>query len=106
MEELKQANITPVIINNTTRGDLSYDHAINLTNKTTIPETLEIVKHAGGFIGCSSFPSVLAAKCIQPNRVYVKAKPNVREKDGRCYYAPIYRNMILADRFKPGCIAL
>lgn len=72
-KQLKIWNLTGVIINH---GQDTYfpndDIMINLSNKTTILEAIEILKQAKGYIGIDSCLSVLAAQKFDISRLVVK----------------------------------
>ena len=64
------------------------DSLINLTNKTTIKEAIEILKGADGYVGVDSSLSVLAAKLFNYPNLLIKStnKHLINWKD--IYYAP------------------
>lgn len=47
---------------------------INLAQKTTINESIEITKHATAYIGIDSFLSIIAAECLPEANIAIKAE--------------------------------
>lgn len=84
--ELNQ--LTGVVLG-TGKGNVEVpSHAllINLINKTTIAEAIELAKQCYGFIGSASALSVIASKhLVQPNRITVKGHKALKEK---IFYLP------------------
>lgn len=96
--KLKNAGIPAVVVNQSKKATIECEGVIDLSNKTTLLETLEITKKCNGFIGCASFPSVMATKMLPPNKVLVKAKPEIKNRDWVCYYAPFRKNDFIKER--------
>lgn len=71
-------------------GDLVPDSPalVNLSNKTTITEAVEILKGATGYVGIDSSLSVLAAKLFVHPRLLVKSVNHHCYRYAKCYYAP------------------
>jgi len=63
--------------------------AIDLRNKTTICECIEILKASRGYIGVDSFLSVVAAKLFPANKLMVKTLGALCIKARRIYFAPL-----------------
>lgn len=59
---------------------------LNLSNKTTITEAIEITKCARGYIGVDSCLSVIAAKTLKD--IYVKSINSHLDRNKSIYYAP------------------
>ena len=47
---------------------------INLAQKTTINESIELTKNAAAYIGIDSFLSIIAAECIPENNIAIKTE--------------------------------
>lgn len=62
--------------------------AINLMGKVSMPESVEILKHAYGYIGIDTWLSVLAAQLFEPNRLMVKSNNCHIYVYKSLYYAP------------------
>jgi len=81
-------------------------NVVDLSDKLTLFQTLEIVKRAAGFIGCASFPAVLAAQVLTPQWLFVKCNPSVKRFYHWLYYAPQSTNQFcssdLLDLFPHG----
>ncbi len=93
-------NLPCVVVGQGDRSIPSSERIINLINKTTVLEVLEITKKAYSFIGSASFVSVFASKLICPNKILVKSVQSLI--DGywwKCYYAPINDVNILHSKF-------
>lgn len=61
---------------------------VNLVNKTTLPESVEVLKGAKGFFGIDSSMSVLAAKLFDRPNLQVKTRHSQLVRTGHIYYAP------------------
>jgi hypothetical protein len=76
MAYLDRHGLNAVVIN---EGDpMRYPpspRVTDLTNQTSILESIEITKGGKGFIGCASFVSVLAAKLFDEQDVFIKGAP-------------------------------
>jgi hypothetical protein len=62
---------------------------IDLTNRTSIPESVEVLKAAHGFWGVDSWMSVLAAKKFTPEWIYVVSNSGHLVRCRAAYYAPL-----------------
>jgi len=54
--------------------NIDNKNIINLAQKTTINESIEITKNAAAYIGVDSFLSIIATECIPENYIAVKAE--------------------------------
>jgi len=54
--------------------NINHDNIINLTTKTTINESIEIVKKANAFIGVDSFLSIIATEFINKLKIIIKTE--------------------------------
>lgn len=59
---------------------------VDLTNRTTLLEALEITKHASAYFGCSSCFSVLAAQVVDLDLCHVKGHELLRDTWQSFYY--------------------
>lgn len=64
------------------------DSIINLSDKTSIFEGIEIAKKAFGYIGVDSCFSVIAAQVIPAERIYIKSKSRWCYDNLSVYFAP------------------
>lgn len=73
-----------------TGNDSIPDHPrlFNLSNKTTMKESIEILKESRGYFGIDSALSVLAAKLFHAPWLIVKSSNNHLYIHARAYYAP------------------
>lgn len=65
-----------------------YKNIKNLQNKTSILESIEILKGAKGYIGIDSWSSVLAAKLFEEPYLQIKSINNHCYENAEIYYAP------------------
>jgi hypothetical protein len=70
---------------------------IDLSNKLTVLEAIEVTKCAAAFVGCASFPAIVAAKTLPRSRFFVKANHSVRRFFFWFYYAPHDVNDFVTD---------
>lgn len=73
---------------------------INLTNKTSFLESVEILKKASGYIGIDSSLSVLAAKVFSPPHLAIKSNNNHCYIWSAVYYAPQIEQPFLVKGFQ------
>jgi hypothetical protein len=60
-------------------------------------ESIEIVKRAAAFVGCSSFLASIAAKTLDAQALFVKANWSVKRFYYWLYYAPQETNSFITD---------
>ena len=68
---------------------------IDLTNETSLLESVEITKRATKFVGCASCLSVIASKMISEHSLAIKANEMLRRRLWAFYYAPRDNNQFL-----------
>ena len=68
----------------------------DLSDQLSVLDTIEVVKRAAAFVGCASFPSVIAAKTLPRDRLFVKANSSVKRFSFWLYYAPWHTNDFVA----------
>lgn len=85
---LKSKNTSGVIVNS--GNEYIHDHPllINLNNKTTIREAVEVVKAAKGYVGIDSAFSVIATKVCKPENILIKSLNVHCYRWAHIYYAP------------------
>lgn len=71
--------------------------AVDLSDKLTLLETIEVTKRAAGFIGCASFPAVIAAQSLTSDWLFVKSNRSVKRFYFWLYYAPQESNAFVTD---------
>lgn len=54
--------------------NIKHQNILNLSTKTTIDESIEIVKKAHAFIGVDSFLSIIATESIEENKIIIKTE--------------------------------
>ena len=69
----------------------------DFTNMLSVREVVEITKGASMFVGCSSFPAIVAAQTLPAERLFVKAYPAVKKFFYWFYYAPQITNAFVTD---------
>jgi hypothetical protein len=70
---------------------------VDLTGRTDILQSVELVKRAAGYIGIDSWASVVASKTARPGYINVKCRPHARQNRHR-YFAPAATFEWLTDR--------
>lgn len=85
---LIKRNMTAVVLNN--GNEYIPDNAclINLNNKTSFIEAVEVLKKANGYIGIDSSLSVLAAKLFDYPNLMIKSQNDHCYSNKHVYYAP------------------
>jgi ADP-heptose:LPS heptosyltransferase len=77
-----------VVVGNETVGVPYNARIIDLTGKTTLAESIEILKGAAGFVGVASCLSVLAAQLFPPEQLRVKGPGENVQRNRAVYFAP------------------
>lgn len=85
---LKKLGLQGVVLNCGQDWVPESDAVINLANKTTITEAIEILKKSSGYIGIDSSLSVLAAKLFNTEFLQIKSVNDHCYKYAKCYYSP------------------
>ena len=106
---LAAQRVSGVVLNKTGKP-IAWNGAslIDLTNKTTVLEALEITKGAEGFIGCASFISVLASRTMPPLNLFIKGDRLISDgimtyDEYDIFYAPIKtRGLLRGDLLDMG----
>lgn len=88
LRSLQATNIFGVVLNQGNEAIPESAKLINLTNKTTICEAVEILKKASGYIGIDSALSVLAAKQFKASQLMIKSINDHCYRNAKHYYAP------------------
>jgi hypothetical protein len=65
-----------------------HPRLVDLTNRTTYLESIEVLKRAAGFLGCASSLSVLAAQRLHPSALAIKGDNPHLARWKHAYYAP------------------
>jgi hypothetical protein len=86
LDYLTHTNLNGVIINS--GNDFVPNGVLNLSNKTSVTEAVEILKSAKGYVGIDSWLSVLAAKLFNPPYLQIKSVNKHCYSNADCYYAP------------------
>lgn len=118
LEYLEEKNMVGIILNNTKYykehkfigtvydkfNGFKYDipkHSslIDLTNKTTILESFEILKKGAGHVGIESCFSVLMSKRYKEGDIFkIKGKTTIEDHVKKLYYYPLFDFDFLVDR--------
>lgn len=85
---LKEYKMKGVVINSGPDSVPEDDHLINLSNKTSLMEAVEILKKAKGYLGIDSWLSVLAPKLFDYPFLQIKSRNEHCYSNAYCYYAP------------------
>lgn len=85
---LKNRNKVGVVLNSGFDSVPKDANLLDLSNKTSILESIEILKLSCGFIGIDSWLSVLAAKLFENEDIHIKSINQHCLANAYCYYAP------------------
>jgi len=85
---LRRRGAKGVVVNNGTDFVPNSDQLINLSNKTTILESIEATKKASAYIGIDTCFSVLAAQLFQSSNLIIKCVNNHGLNNKAVYFAP------------------
>lgn len=85
---LRAARVPVVVVNQGDDRYKSFPGVIDLTDKLSFLEALEVTRRASGFIGAASVFSVLAAKNLTEQQLFVKGNPSLKRDYSWFYYAP------------------
>lgn len=79
-------------------GDAVPEHPllVNLYNRTSVAEAVEVVKGCRGYIGINSWPPTIAARKLHPDALCVKANNPWLDKWKTVYLAPMTQFPCLA----------
>ncbi len=76
-----------------------HPRLIDRQGQLTLPQSVEVVKRAVGYVGIDSWPSVLAAKLFPLDRLAVKSTPHsFGRKHAAFYFAPWTEFPFLSER--------
>jgi len=85
---LHKNDILGIVLNVGDKSVPEDKHLLNLTNKTTFFEAIELLKESKGFIGVDSSLSVLAAQLFDNNSLIIKSRSHHLWRWKHVYYAP------------------
>lgn len=88
LELLRAGDFYGVVINQGNDTIPDSNLLIDLSNKTSVKEAVEILKHATGYVGIDTWLSVLAAKLFDEPYLHVKSVNPHCYANVECYYAP------------------
>jgi hypothetical protein len=91
-KRLNQRSIPIVIVNTGGERLESLPDVIDLTNRLTLLEAIEVTKGAAGFIGAASLFSVVASKTLPADRLFIKGSKDLKMNYATFYYAPLRGN--------------
>lgn len=95
-EYLEKRRLFGVVINKSNDcWPVKSDYIIDYTNKLNIFHSIDTMKYASGFIGCSSSFSVLAPKLYDINNIVIKAPEAFQYGWWKLYYEPAKFNYFL-----------
>lgn len=98
---LETRSIPGVVLNLGDDPVPTHPHIINLSNKTTIREAVEIVKNSQGYLGIDSVFTVIATKIIRPDCIFIKTHNVHCHKWKHVYFAPQQSFDFLRKTIKP-----
>jgi len=85
---LRNRNKIGVVLNSEYDKVPKEDCLLNLSGKTNIIESIEILKLSSGFMGIDSWLSVLASKLFEDDDIQIKSINQHCLSNAYCYYAP------------------
>ncbi len=88
LDLLKSRNMFGVVINNDDTPIPSDNSIINLNNKTSIREAIEVMKSASGYIGIDTALSVIATKLFPKENIIIKSLNEHCYNWAHLYYTP------------------
>lgn len=86
----------PLVVVN--RGDErmpAWPGVIDLSDRLSLHEAIEVTKGAAGFVGAASVFSVVASKVVPANRLFIKGGADLKRNYSTFYYAPHVTNAIV-----------
>lgn len=90
LDELEEQGIPGVVVNGPGADPAPiHDLIVDLQGQTTYAQSIEIMKHAVGFMGIASSLTVLASQLFQPNAMLVKGPEDNLQMHKHLYFAPI-----------------
>lgn len=95
---LKERNVFGVVINVGEESVPIDPSLINLSNRTSIRDAIEVIKKAKGYIGIDTAFSVLAAKVFPPENIIVKCLNDHCFKWAHVYFKPLTSFEFLKSR--------
>lgn len=85
---LKDRQLQGIILNSGAEKTTTHESLINLSNKTTLHQSAQIIKDSAQYIGVDSCMSVLAAQSLPHTSLAVKSVNQQCYKEKAIYYAP------------------
>jgi hypothetical protein len=88
VDEIEEKGIYGVVINKSRESfPIKSERIVDLTNKLSVYDCIEVLKGAEGFIGCSSVWSVVASKLLSDN-IFIKTHNVFKSGSKNFYYHP------------------
>lgn len=105
---LHKNDIQGIVLNIGDKSVPEDKHLLNLTNKTTLFEAIELLKESMGFIGVDSALSVLASQLFDEKSIVIKSRSTHLWRWKHVYYAPktsfnFIMPKINMKNFSPNC---
>ncbi len=88
IKHIESKGTTGVVVNQGTDPVPTHPRIMDLSNRTTLAEAVEVIKQAKGYFGIDSAFSVLAAKLFDPPDIVVKTRNPFLLSYKHVYYAP------------------
>lgn len=88
LAEITKRGVAGVVLNTGPDPIPEHPNIINLSNKTTLPESVEILKYSVGYMGIDSCLSVLAAQLFDRENLFIKSNNQHLFTWRHVYYAP------------------
>lgn len=89
----------PLVIINKGGGRMldQFGNCVDLSDQLTLAEAIEVTKRASAFVGCASIFSVIAAKTLDHESLFIKTNWSARRHYFWLYYAPQWTNSFVAE---------
>jgi hypothetical protein len=76
-----------------------HKRIVDLSGKTTVPQSVEIVKKAIGYMGIDSWLSTFTSELFAPDKILIKSVNMHLYANRVCYYAPLKQFPFIVQQF-------
>lgn len=102
LDRLESRDQVAVVLNSEPESIPDHPRLVDLTGKTSMPESIEILKHAEGYYGIDSCFAILAAQLFDPEDLWVRTKNHRVVSLRHTYYPPQEDfSFLVPDFFSP-----
>lgn len=103
-DALIKNNLIGVVLNIGEDPVPNHPNIINLSNQTSIQESIEILRGSIGFVGIDSCLSVIASKMFNENNIFIKSANQWINQHLSAYYSPRSNLQITHDKINNKCL--